>query len=156
MYIGETNNMGRRHGLEYRLHGDHLAGFLTAALEDGCTVWRRVRYTVRAAAAAQLTRPPLSHGVRKDVLWRRSTCLRDAFSNENIFCASLRSLVGAREKRNAVISLYLSFFLSLSFYARDLQWCNVRCLACHHPVNCVENYCLSGLCKASLEAVVDF
>ena len=47
MYVGETNSMARRHGGEYRQHGDHLAAFLHAALVDGCTVWRRVRYTVR-------------------------------------------------------------------------------------------------------------
>ena len=44
--MGETNNMARRHGWEYRAHGDHLAPFFEAALNDGSTVWRRVRYTV--------------------------------------------------------------------------------------------------------------
>lgn len=47
MYVGETNNMARRHGGEYQLNGDHLIFFLEAALADGCTIWRRVRYTVR-------------------------------------------------------------------------------------------------------------
>jgi hypothetical protein len=46
VYVGETNNMARRHGWEYRAHGDHLAPFFEAALNNGSTVWRRVRYTV--------------------------------------------------------------------------------------------------------------
>ena len=50
VYIGETNNMARRHGWEYRAHGDHLAPFFEAALNDGATIWRRVRYTVSRSA----------------------------------------------------------------------------------------------------------
>ena len=50
--MGETNSIARRHGWEYRAHGDHLAPFFEAALNDGCTIWRRVRYTVRPSFEA--------------------------------------------------------------------------------------------------------
>lgn len=39
--------MSRRHGGQYRYSGDHLIMFIEAALANGCTIWRRVRYTVR-------------------------------------------------------------------------------------------------------------
>ena len=73
VYVGETNNAARRHNWEYRAHGDHLAPFFEAALNDGCTVWRRVRYTVRPNLPRKL-QPASCHCARSHRCPRRHAC----------------------------------------------------------------------------------
>jgi len=45
VYVGKSNNVRSRH-LAYLNTGSHLKEYLHPAVQQGCTVWQRVRYLV--------------------------------------------------------------------------------------------------------------
>ncbi|AGE50842.1 hypothetical protein PBCVCVB1_438L [Paramecium bursaria Chlorella virus CVB-1] len=47
-YIGTTKNLKNRHG-DYLRDGDHIAHFMSAAVESGLFIMRRVRYIIPSA-----------------------------------------------------------------------------------------------------------
>lgn len=51
VYVGQSCDVKRRIGSEYRNSGGHLLAFFEEALEDGCHVWVRYVYTPTPDAA---------------------------------------------------------------------------------------------------------
>lgn len=51
LYVGKSSNVRSRH-LAYLATGDHLKELMLPALDQGCTVWQRVRYLVSCPTAA--------------------------------------------------------------------------------------------------------
>lgn len=47
VYVGKSGNLRQRHLGYLNKVGDHIADLMGPMLQDGCTVWQRVRYLVR-------------------------------------------------------------------------------------------------------------